>query len=318
MHVTRSFRFLCLAAPFLALVAATPRQADACSCAPESPFLSPVDGAIGVPRNAIVAVLVYSGTLPEQLAITEAATGAAVAADVEVIDHVAGYVTRLLIARPREPLAAATEYRISISEGGWEPGTFVTGDALDQDAPVFAGLSALQADTTAYDSGGGCVSSCVEPRDERVQAIELSFPDPGSDVAFMTLALRREGDAEPLTVAPIRRLPAGFVRTLGFHSCDSVLAPALEPGQVYCGQLTAYDAAGNISASGAEVCSAASECAQRLEDESCWPNTSCNGSGPVGCSAEADRRDGWPGALLAAMASLLVLGRLGRRARTRA
>lgn len=312
MLVARSLRVLCMATPFLALAAAAPRPAEACSCAPQSPFVTPEPGATNVPRNAIVAVLVYGGTSPEALQIQEAATGASIAVDVEVMDHAAGYVTRLLIARPREPLAPATEYRITIGEQA----TFTTGDALDIDAPVFAGLSALKADTTAYDGDSGCFSTCIEPMNERVQAIELSFPDPGSDVAFMTLALRREGEASPFTMAPLRRREGGFVSSLGFHLCDPVLSPSLEPGQVYCGRLTAYDAAGNTAGEGPEICATASTCATNLVDPECWPeDTSCDGHGLPGCVVQAGQPGGWPAALIAALACLMMLDRRARRRR---
>jgi MYXO-CTERM domain-containing protein len=296
--------FLALAA----LTSAAPRPAEACSCASEAPRVSPADGALDVPINAVIIVAFGHASADPQVELRDPSTGAVIPLTVQ--PHPAGEGWQLASPGMLEP---GTKYEITATSAlGSTQTTFVTGAATDVEPIAFAGLASISLETMTYPlerDGSACIDSCVSfggTNPGHISRIRLGYAPP-ADAALLVFSLERE-DGTVVDQLPIEYGTADG-RVLGFSSCEH--GAVLEREGRYCGRLVAYDVAGNVTGSQTVVCEDVQTCAPELVADSCTPADTCAAvaSDDGGC-ATTGRGTG-------AVALVLGLAALARRRRRR-
>jgi hypothetical protein len=262
-----------------------------------------VDGATGVPRNAVVyvaAALVNGGgvtlvRLPDETPVQLAVETSAM---------------RWIVERPAMLLDAGTSYRVTVAGAQGTAGTvtttFTTGDATDASAPSFAGLTGVVAEIMSYPiltGTGTCHSSCVETGGtNHISRLRLDHPPLPSDAAYAIFEIYAEPAHVLLDSVP---LAAIYGDVLGSFSC-SASAPVLAIDGQYCARVVAYDAAGNAAGADVMACTATTAC-RPMQDALCNPVDTCS---PIEASAGS-------GCAAAPGGGLLLLGLLALARRRR-
>ncbi len=143
----------------LALGAAFPRAAEACSCAfDETQMLAPADGETDAPTNARVWVgagLFWGsrGSSAERVSLLDGA-GAPVDA---VATEMAGYIDLVVVLTPAAPLISGETYSIQVDEDE-VLGTFTVGGDSDTDAPAIP--AELDRESSSSARHPNMMSSC--------------------------------------------------------------------------------------------------------------------------------------------------------------
>lgn len=264
----------CLAA--LGALALAPQRADACSCAPVEPIISPANGAKNVPTDAAIIVSNRLGEPRVELSKGDLSIPLTIEPHRRVTD-VGAYV----IARPAA-LEPDTTYVVTIT---WEYGVtktrFTTGTSCDHAPAEFAGLASMSPEVMAYPvfrEGRPCLDPCVEHTDH-VSRLRLAYDRP-KDAALVALTLKREDG----TLVDEIALPEGQ-DTLGFTTCE-VRSPVLDDDTTYCATVTAYDVSGRALGGDVEVCASTATCAPKLPEYGCMPSDACDA--PPVASADSD------------------------------
>ena len=261
-------------------------------------ILWPLDGATDVPLNTqIVAQHVHEGVS----IVLETEDGTPVPLSTET------HATITVATTPG--LDPGTTYVFGVvSELSPPPGRrFITGDAPDNDPPVFGGLTSFATEAQLYDT----CATCAISQDGRVSRIRLDHA-PVSDAVRFELAVRRVGEAEAFS---LMGLPPDHPSAFGHFRCGTI-APTLEPGASYCGRLSAFDAAGNAAGGDVEMCSETPECGMN-DDLTCRPrDDECLPVAKGGCGCHVSRKSQSPWPLLAiSLFWLIASPRRGRRSR---
>lgn len=266
-----------LFAASLAALVGLSEPAEACTCAPVRPVISPSDGAVDVPTDAVIFVAADLGIPNVELHSPE---GARIPLRIETHARKTDNGSYLKIVPGT--LATNTTYELVVE---WAYGTdrtrFTTGGA-DCEPPVveFAGLRGIAPEVMQYPvlrpDGGPCFDPCVEHSDH-VSRIRLDFDRP-RDAALVVFTLTRDDGTLVDEFALPERDTEDYV--LGFQTCE-VRSPQLDAATGYCGKITAYDLRGTPIGGDVEVCSGTETCAPALSGFACIPSDRCDPVSPT-------------------------------------
>lgn len=264
----RTLTLTSLALVALTLHAVTPRRAAACS-APDSSvslFVLPADGAVDVPRNAVVTLSFSSETGdpwcdvgacdPDTLRDVVLTTEAGDLVPTTLEDHMTDFVAWLRLV-PDAPLPASTRFQIwsrlsprpcestCLSPDRVVIATFETGTRVDDTPPTFAGLGPLGE--TPYSGAGDAACGFFSGIGFQL------FWEPATDEA--TVAYRIEtSTGSAAIVLPGEPTPRGYVGCAGSPMVSLGVLQGSGPFHV-----TAIDLAGNEDDNTA-MASVVSEC----------------------------------------------------------
>jgi hypothetical protein len=262
---------LLLAAILPALVVQS-QPAEACTCAPVRPAISPRDGAVEVPTDAVVFVATDLGLPAVELRTLD---GARVPLTIE--PHLRQTDNGAFVkATPARELAPNTTYELVVEWAyGVDRSRFTTGLHCDPPPVEFTGLRGMSPEVMQYPvlrpDGNPCFDPCVEHSDH-VSRIRLDFDRP-RDAALVVLTLTRDDGTLVDEFALPERDTDDYV--LGFQTCE-VRSPRLSADTGYCGRITAYDMRGTPIGGDVEVCTSTETCAPALSGFACIPSDRCD------------------------------------------
>lgn len=292
-------RRVLLAVLVAAAVTGSSVPASACSCRPPAPVI-PLDGAVGVPRNAVIVVIA------EQQEVGLFRDGEPVPFEVELTSPARYAVVRVL--RPVALLEAGATYEVQI--GGSVASAFTVGIAIDDEPPAFGGLRDLAV--TRFRALDDCHSSCwsLEDGSDRILLEHDGVPD---DVAYALYQVRTRDASSPFFERLVPRESWDDLGEMTSDLCHPAEAPPLEEGATYCVRLTVFDQAGNPAGADREVCGRTDTCWFR-DCPDVTDDAICEGApGGDGGGCRAARGDA-PVALVL----LVLLALCGQRARVSA
>lgn len=256
------------AAALAALAAlAAERPADACSCVPGPWIVYPAEGASTVPRNALVVVQGYVDV--PTISLRDVATGAEVVATSEITQPARSQRWTAIV----RPAALEAETRYAVTAGATSR-EFLTGSAVDEEPPAFAGLSDFTPEVMLYD-GMGCIGgTCVVTADGGYfTRVYLDFQEPPPDAPLLRLDILRADGMVAGTSHFTRLVHNWDGHRLETTECDPQPPPLL-PDEPYCARLVAIDGAGNEAGAAAQVCATTRTCPFAIDD-GCWPAEGC-------------------------------------------
>lgn len=296
-----------------ALAAGGARDARACSCVAGA-LAHPAPGAADVPRNTVILWSAIESD-PPVLRRADGGEPVAIALEERRYDN---YYGPVWLGRPEALLEPAIGYQICAVVGGVEICTgFTVGSQVDEVTPQLAAPTALHAQRLR-NIDGECDARCWgSPSD----ALILDHA-PASEAGYAVIEVRRQKYDE-LSWSFLRPVDPSDQRTQVFNTYCGPSVISLEEGVVYCSRMTELDGAGNLGATTAEMCGAATTCqTERCDvpfDGTC-PALAAPDAGPPaaetteagGCAASGGANTG----LFAALLPLLVLVLRRRRARS--
>ena len=249
--------------------------AEACTCAPVRPAISPRDGAVEVPTDAVVFIATDLGLPEVQL---RALDGTRIPLTIE--PHLRQTDNGAFVKATPANLAPNTTYELTVEWAyGIETSRFTTG--LDSDPPAveFTGLKGMSPEVMQYpvmrEDGHPCFDPCVE-HSGHVSRIRLDFDRP-AEAALVVFTLTRADGTLVDEFALADRDTDDYV--LGFQTCEQ-RSPRLEPDTGYCGRITAYDLRGTPIGGDVEVCTGTDTCAPALSGFACIPSDRCDPISP--------------------------------------
>ena len=234
----------------VALAASGAGDARACSCVAEA-LSHPRPDAVDVPRNTVI---LWSAIDSDAPVLRRAGGGEQVTLDLEERRY-DNYYGPVWLGRPAALLEAGAEYEICALVGGTESCSgFTVGSEVDEVTPELAAPTALYAQRLR-NVDGECDARCWgSPSD----ALILDHA-PASESGYAVIEVRREKYAD-LAWSFLRPVDPADQRTQVFNTYCGPSIISLEEGVVYCSRMTELDGAGNLGATTAEMCAAATTC----------------------------------------------------------
>ena len=242
----------------VALLVATPRPANSCSCG--IPFqLVPHHGATNVPTNVGIRLHTDQDLSIVSVTLTDMGTGKSVPIELIAPESVEGYRIQ-----PVGQLSPLTTHKVTFGAG---ESTFTTGQRLDYDAPDAIKVNEIVIEK--MDIGSSCYSDSCSLDTARVAYV--AYDTPTDDVAAIVLTWTSDsGLWATLAQPPL------LTHTLAESLCGPYF-PLPKAREAACARVIAYDLAGNAAVSD-EICATQTSCGETIIDEDtgiCAVNPSC-------------------------------------------
>ena len=284
-------RALAVALGATAVLAAAPRVAEACFCEARR-LVSPANGSVDVPLDAVFVVAGEMGSLPWWLELRQAAGGALLELELERRPSEYANWDWMWYARPLDRLDPDTIYELFVPPSWGNLGSgprvlsrFRTGEADSERPPAFDGASTLAVRRYRHDDECEAIDSCFTRTNgfDRVVVEHGAVP---AGVSHGVIELGPAGGETQRFLVPLDPAGDGSVALLSAR-CETARLPVLRPEETYCADLRVFDHAGNASTGGAAVCEVTESCrlpkCAGLPGDECDPMPVCSvGGGPGG------------------------------------